>query len=410
MKAIKIASGVAVSALAAAISAQSFAAAHEGGAETSATVSGDLKVNTVVDLENETRETSMPGFASPDEDWFNLSVETAIVHGPFSGDIVVGLQNGQEDEADDAGARADDGYGRVFVDNLRVDEGPVSFGDIGRITDTAGLYEGLADQSTFIDEDESTRFGVAAAFRYSVEDLGLRVQAEGNGGDFGLAAAIKQDLDVATFWADFQFREAVGNDGMDDAETAFGVGAQATPVDMLTLTAVYRNKSDRTLGDWNSAAGATVDEGAFAVHAEAMLTETISVYGMLVDPFMDTDDTTVMKFGGSVGIDAITLSASYEALTHEAETYLITGKVAYAQDAISAFAEVAMSAEDFSGSDGGSSFNTSTDAGTEFVLGADYTTASGIVYGGEYTNTGEDFWDAGGNTTSEIELFAQYSF
>lgn len=409
MKAIKIASGVAVSALAAAISAQSFAAAHEGGAETSVTWSGDLRVQTVIDLENERQTHEMPGFSSANDDWYNLSASTDVVHGPFSGSIVIGLKNGEEDEADDAGNRADDGYGRVFVDNLRVDEGPISFGDIGRITDTAALYEGLTEELYFFDEDldnetnEGTRVGVDAAFRYTLADLGVRVQAEGNSGHpFGFSAAIKQELDVATFWADTQFRQATtaqttgnsGDTGMEDAETTFGAGLQLSPVDALTLTAVVRNASE--FAGLNGEDARTT----YAVKGEFAATDSISVYGMVVDNDAGNGDTdsTMFRVGGSMGIDMITLQAHYEAFTAEAAEALIHARVDYTDGAIGAFGDVKVAQEGYAGT---------AETGTKFEVGANYTTESGIKYESVYANAQEEWW---AGVENKLTLRAQYSF
>ena len=384
MKAIKIASGVAIGALAAAISAQSFAMGHAGGAESTVTFSGDLRVQTVIDLENERQTHQMPGFGNTlgaNADWYNFNADTTVTHGPFSGKLRIGIHEDQVQGGTDA---------NVTVRDLRVDEGPISFGQIGRITASAGIYEDLTDETDIIGEDTGTRVGVDAAFRYTLADFGLRVQAEGNEGHpFGFAAAIHQDLGVAEVWADAQFRQAPdAPTGMQDAETTFGAAVKVTPIDMLSLTAVVRNSSE-----------ALRDDTSYAAKAEVNVTDTISVYGLIADPALDADDTTVMKVGASLGFAPITVSGSYESLVAEAGEGLVIAKVAYAQDAIDAYGEVKYNMEGFQGA---------ADAGMRFELGAGYTTDSGIKYQAVYANSDENYWD--GADVNSVTLRAQYSF
>lgn len=393
MKAIKIASGVAIGALAAAISAQSFAMGHAGGAESTVTFSGDLRVQTVIDLENERQSHQMPGFNTPNEDWYNFTAVTGVTHGPFSGKLRIGIHEDQTDGlgsgSGSAGSGDNNGFVRVY--DLRVDEGPVSFGQIGRITDSAGIYEDLTDETDIIGEDTGTRVGVDAALRYTLADFGLRVQAEGNGGHpFGFAASIHQDLGVAEVWADAQYRQATSAPatGMEDGQTTFGAAVKLNPIDMLSLTAVVRNSSEDLL-----------DDTSYAAKAEVNITDTISVYGLIADPALDADDTTVMKVGASLGFAPITVSGSYESLVAEAGEGLVIAKVAYAQDAIDAYGEVKYNME---------GFQNAADAGMRFELGAGYTTDSGIKYQAVYANSDENYWD--GADVNSVTLRAQYSF
>ncbi|MEX1056659.1 MAG: hypothetical protein WED11_02910, partial [Natronospirillum sp.] len=259
MKSMKLASGFAISALALAV-----AGAATAQTTTEVDYTGSVKVQGVMDLENGTRYNTLPG-AVPTandegelegtEDWFHLEAQTTVSNGPFSGVIKVGI------EADDA---AHGGTVNVRVEDLIVEEGPISFGQIGGVTATADLLEELTDFD--FSEKTALKFGVDGGARYTMSDLGLRIQAEGaardveatppqvteggEGSNFGIAAGIEQDLDVATVWADVQYREAVNaaGDGMEDGATAFGVGIEASPVDMVTLKAVFRMKSDENDG------------------------------------------------------------------------------------------------------------------------------------------------------------------
>lgn len=386
MKAIKIASGVAVSALAAAISAQSFAMGHEGGAETSVEWTGSVKVQTVIDLEDDTSYTNtMPGFATGDEDWYHLEAATTVTHGPFSGTLSVGLEADEDD--DDPLAYAGNGSDEigVRVDDLRVDEGPISFGQIGDITDTVGKLEALTDFERADEVAFDDNLGVEAAFRYTVEEFGLRVQAEGETPtDFGLAAAIHQDLDVVEIWADFQYREAVGG-GDDDAITGIGVAVEANPVDMLKLEGVFRNNSSLNGGDGDS---------AWAAKATVNVTDSISVYGQLASITVE-GEALAMRVGGSAGFDPITVEGWYAMdLSDDADdSGRVLGKVSYAQGPWGAYAEVEAGLNDVEG--------------VFFELGGDYTTESGIKYGAKYENGDADSED---DETSVATVFAQYSF
>jgi len=381
MKSIKLASGFAVSALALAIAGQ--ATAEEATAEVEFT--GSVKVQGTMDLENDLRFNSAPGLPSNDrdEDWFNLEATWTISNGPFSGDLIVGLTD-QDDP-------------RVAVDNLVVEEGPVSFGQVGSVMATDGVLETVTDE-----DNEGFGFDVDAAARYTVADLGLKVQAEGeanatgipapaNTPVFGIAAGIEQDLDVATVWADFQYRETANAtfDGMEDGETVFGAAVEASPVDMVTLTAAFQNTS--------------VDDGdsAYGVKADVTLADGISVYGQFYDASTETDDSEMIKVGGSAEFAPITVEGNFKSGISEDgpsggfDAGVVDAKVTYTEGMITAFGEVEVE------------LNGDADAGTKFVLGGMYTTDSGIEYGSEYENSTEDHSDG---VASQVSAFAQYSF
>ncbi|TGG92043.1 hypothetical protein E4656_14275 [Natronospirillum operosum] len=396
MKSIKLASGFAVSALALAIAGQA-------AADTTFDVdfSADLKVNTTLDFENERRMHGLPGYHSADDDWYNFTATWSVSNGPFSGDIIAGVDEDEEHN----GIELVEGEAGIWVDNLRVDEGPFSFGQIGRITDTAGLYEDLTDENEMFGEDDETRIGVDAAFRYSVDDLGLRVQAEGNAGHpFGFAAALNQDLDVAEVWADVQYREALdAPDGMQDAEFTFGLGTVATPVDMVTLTAVYRQISNDVV---TTAGAGDDDRGVFAVKADVQATDELSVFLLLTDrDALESDSDTLLVRGGAVAEFApFTVEGGYEALAAEIDAGFVFAKLSYAEGPYGAFAEVNYGLEGFTDS----GYNENQDADLKLVLGGDYTFDSGVVFGAEYTNQGDDYFDGG--VKNEVEMFAKYSF
>lgn len=378
MKAIKIASGVAITALAAAISAQAYAEA-----ETTVEWTGSVRVQTVIDLEGDTSYSNqLPGYAAGDEDWYHLDSETKVTHGPFSGTLSIGLKADEDDNNAGAFAGGASPNGQVRVDDLRVDEGPISFGQVGSIADTVGKLEGLTD---FYGSDEvglDDGLGVEAAFRYTLEDFGLRIQGEGEDTtDFGFAAAIHQDFDVAQIWADFQYREPVGGDDNTDAITGFGVAVEASPIDMLTLEAAFRNNSD-------------ADDSAWGVKATVNVTETISVYGQLASSSMDADELGY-RVGGSAGFAPVTVEGwfSQDLTDGNDDSGRVFAKVSYAEGPWGAYAETEVGLND--------------GEGVQFELGGNYTTESGIKYGAEYANG-----DAGDEDSeaSVATLFAQYSF
>ncbi|MCH8551837.1 MAG: hypothetical protein LAT62_07870 [Natronospirillum sp.] len=391
MKSIKLASGFAVSALALAIAGQ---AAAETTTEVDFT--GSVKVNTMFDLENDTRINGMPGYASDNDDWFNLEATWSVSNGPFSGDLIVGLV----DENNQNGAGNDGPNGRVHIDNLMVEEGPISFGQVGSVVNTAGLMEGLTDYAIFDAlgaEELDLSYGVDGAFRYSVDEFGLQVQGEGtDAGVFGFGAGITQDLDVATVWADFQYREAVGADGMEDGETFFGVAAEVSPIDLLTLTAVFNTES-------------ASEQSALGLKVDVQATDDISVYAQYVDVDLGDeiiDESDFVGFGLVAAFAPITFEANYQAWVEEIGEGILDAEVSYAEGPWGAFAGVELGL--------GGEATTPVNEYFKLEVGGDYTTDSGIKYGSKFTNTSFEsagFADVGESGDAQtLELFAQYSF
>ena len=379
MKSIKLASGFAVSALALAIAGQATAQT-----QTSMSATGEIKFQTIWDIENSQYYHSFDDRTPDNEGIFNVTIN--VKNGPFSGDVILG-----EDEGEVA----------IQVDNLQVNEGPISFGDIGRVTESASLYEGLVAETKLGDKDEDTRFGVDYGFRYTESSLGLSVQAESKFDSdseeksagpqfFGLAAAIHQDLDVAEFWLDGQYRLATDTDGMaNEATYNVGVALKATPVDQVTLTGVYRLVND---GD---------ARGVYAAKLEVQATNEVSLYGLVLDTDAATADNTIVVRGGlTASVAPFVVEAGYEANFATLSAGLIFTKATWTDGPLSAFVGLDYNLAEFS--------DTDVEAGFKASAGGDFTTASGIVYGAEYTYAVEKFWDSG--VKNEIELFASYSF
>ena len=398
MKSIKLASGFAVSALALAIAGQATAQT-----QTSMSATGEIKFQTIWDIENSqyyhSFDERMPVEVEDDDEVveevvpvdgpiFNVTIN--VKNGPFSGDVILG---------------EDEGKVAIQVDNLQVNEGPISFGDIGGVTDSAGLYEGLVEETALGDEDEDTRFGVNYGFRYTESSLGLSVQAESEFDSdldsvppsagpqfFGLAAAIHQDLDVAEFWLDGQYRLATATDGMENEATYnVGVALKATPVDQVTLTGVYRIVDDN---DDN-------DRSVYAVKLDVQATDEVSLYALILDKDVSESDSIIVRGGLTASVAPFVVEAGYEANLATPSAGLIFTSATWTDGPLSASVGLDYNLAEFS--------DTDVEAGFKVTAGGKYTTVSGIVYGAEYTYADENFWDED-DVVSQVELFASYSF
>ena len=130
MKAIKIASGVAITALALAISAQANAAAHEGGnTEFSWNATGSMSYIYINDFENSRMDVDLNEDGDYDDkdntEGFGLETTVSITNGPLSGDFEI------------VASDANDGSAATLqLENLKVTEGAFSFGMIDELTST----------------------------------------------------------------------------------------------------------------------------------------------------------------------------------------------------------------------------------------------------------------------------------
>lgn len=380
MKAIT--TGFAVTALAAAISGQAMAEA-----ETTFSYSGEINVHTVMDLENSTRLNSIKDDTDGDQDAFELTLQADVVHGPFSGNIVI------EDVDNDGGAYGDPGYQdgtvTVSINDLMVEEGNISFGQIGSVVATDDLLDLVTDE-----ENGGMSYDVDGALRYTDAEMGLKVQIEGDkasgavadlvGADadtagaanvFGVAAALAQDIGMGTVYAEAQYEEGFNSLGENTAKDTFvGVGAELMPTEELTVTAAYQ-----MLGD----------ASAYGVRADYTMGD-MAFYGSYGEPDADVADDEVILVGGSMTADMLTFSGSYRMIS-DAEAYLAT-EVAYANDNIGAYA----------------GYETDLADGVDYVwmgAGVSMTSESGVVYAADYENE-----DDAGAITSEIDFSASYSF
>ncbi len=246
MKAIKIASGVAVSALALAISAQANAAAHEGGdTEFSMSATGSMEAMFLMDLVAETKDVDLDegddfDSATAGEAW-GLQLDTDVVHGPFSGTVRIVAND--DSTANENGSAATSGVAVKVVD-LIVTDGPISFGQVGKLNDTDDYAYDMGDSADVAalsargDEGAS----VGAGIRYTMD--GLAVQADGENGttssgyatDYGVSAQYKGEADALSFVVEGQIRGSDNAPDGSDAYTYLGAGVTYT-TDMVTAKA-----------------------------------------------------------------------------------------------------------------------------------------------------------------------------
>lgn len=391
MKAIKIASGVAVSALALAISAQANAAAHEGGAtETEWSFTGSMEAVYVVDMKsvdaNGDEATVMDvdldeggdfDDVDPGDAW-GLEAELSIVHGPFSSGLIFTADD--ENDVD------------VVADDIVITDGAISFGQVGSLIDT---HEYTYD----MDEGGSEGADVEAGIRYTMDNL--KVQVEGlndtddidttdtigsgtEGTQYGIGAQYTGEADALSYIIDGQFRASSQAPDGSDAFTYVGAGVTYT-TDMVTVAAALNNfgQSDK------------VTEYGFSVTATPVENLSLYVKGMdhdAADTF-ETDATNSMEVlaGASYTAGMITVTGEYLFTAVESGGDEVFGEVVYTDGPLSAYGDVTLANIDADEAD---------DA--QIGFGVSYTQDNGVVYAADY--------DMQGDVQSLLVLSAAYAF
>ncbi len=408
MKAIKIASGVAVSALALAISAQANAAAHEGGAtETEWSFTGSMEFLTVIDMAEgyinaDGDEVTVIDVELDEEDDFDsatageawgLEADMDIVHGPFSGSV---------------GIRSDDGDFEAYVGDIVITDGAISFGQTGSLVDLTHEYAyDMGDSNDDISGNSEGK-DVDAALRYTMD--GLKVQVEGENrqqsdgfetadatsagaatSDFGVGAQYAGEADALSYVAELQYRaSSLGGDD-DSAYTYLGAGATYT-MDMITAKAGF-NTYTVTATDANDE---SILEYGFELTATPM--EGLSVY--LKGQDLDSGDTNVefaMKLlaGASFSVDALKFTGEYLYTDVEEAGDEVMGRVDYTAGAIAAYGEVTL--KDIDG-----------DAQSPLIeAGVNLTQENGVKYAADYDMQASSDYNA---EVNNIRLSAAYAF
>ena len=392
MKAIKIASGVAISALAAAISAQAHA---EGDTEFSWNATGSMSYIFIADLENERNDVDLNedgDFDSGDAgDGFGIELNLEFAHGPLSGQI----EFFSEDENDDTDMR-------VQLENLKVTEGAFSFGMIDELTSTHEYTYDMGDSNDFgvLENNLSEGANSQAAFRYTMN--GLKVQLEGLNGaseagvtadetataldtDYGVSAEYAGTADALEYVVQGQVRVSDDDQAGDDAYTFVGAGVTYT-ADMFEVK----------VGVNNYGAATKVTEVGYEVTVTPV--DALSVYAKGYN--FDVAEELILEynylFGAAYTVDVLTFTAEYE--LNEGEDAqaddVLFGEVAYAQGMLGATFSVEMTGVE----------NSDVDSDPLFEAGVSYTTDSGILYAADYD------LQSGDAAQNDITFSANYAF
>ncbi len=428
MKAIKIASGVAVSALALAISAQANAAAHEGGAtETEWSFAGSMEAVYLIDLKgtdaNGDEATVMDVDLDEEDDFdsgeageaWGLEAEMGVTHGPFSGSV---------------GIRTDDGDVEAFAGDIVITDGAFSFGQVGSVISTHDYAYDMDDSSTGIDVfetetvttwDDTNNNGVVdagetaevvtieettiaedldegapvdAAFRYTMN--GLKVQIEGQNDsaapatDYGIGVAYEGSADAISYVADANVR--VSDQSSDDADpyTYFGAGVTYT-ADIVTAKAAFNTyTAPTTFAQVVSGEKESFSEYGFELTVTPIDALSAYVKGQDLDAGNDTDSMQLL-FGAAYTLDMLTFTGEYLYTAAEEAGDEIFGEVVYTDGPLSAYGDVTLANIDADEAD---------DA--QIGFGVSYTQDNGVKYAADY--------DMQGDTQSEAKLSAAYAF
>jgi len=452
MKAIKIASGVAISALAAAISAQAHA---EGDTEFSWTATGSMEAVFVYDFEGETKDVDLDEEDDFDsqtagEAW-GIEVTNTVVHGPFSANIVF--------TADDASGDTDtaDDNVSVAIEDLVVTDGAFSFGQLDSLVDATPAYVYDMDDSEDLSADDGivaaymegqgatqaqidavlAAFGdldegadVGAAIRYTMGDLKVQIEGqndylvqedtgfgdfgaetEGTVTDYGVAASYGGSMDALSYVVEAQVRAS--DDAVDSADPYTYLGAGATyAMDMVEVAAAVNRWS---IPDLTSANG--VEEGkkdaileyGFSVTVTPIEAASLYVKGRDIDAgntMEDIDDsapqfadTAKFLFGGTYTVQQLTFTGEYTFTTLEEQGDEVLVEVAYADGPIGGYVSVELE-----------NFDADTANAPLFEAGVSYTQDNGVMYAADYDFRAEEEDAIDSAAINTLKLGASYAF
>lgn len=423
MKAIKIASGVAVTALAAAISAQvhaedemapEFSWSATGSMEAVYTVNlagtdanGDDAAVMDVDLDEEDDFDS----ATAGEAW-GLEVTNTVVYGPFSGNIVF--------TADDASGEDNTA---VSIEDLIVTDGAISFGQVGSLLTTDDYTYDMGDSTTVIagldadsdgnDDDIELDDGapIDAGIRYTMGDLQVQVEGQNDdaapyGTDYGVSAAYAGSMDALSYVADLQVR--VSDQAPDSADPYTYVGAGVSyATDMFSVAAAYNTYTSSTTAAQVAPNGGTGEKETFAeygfeVEVTPIAAMTAYVKGQDLDASsVSVDDSMELLFGATYTIDMITVKGEYTYTAAEEAGDEILANVTYTDGPLSGYGEVTLA-----------NFDAETANAPLFEAGVSYTQDNGVKYAADYDFRSEET-DALADNQAEInmvKLSAAYAF
>lgn len=408
----------AVTALAAAISAQAIAA----DTEITTTANGAMDVNFILDMNAD------PATYDVDlkEDDFNygLKYNVAVANGPFTGSLFF-------EAKDQVGTPA-----TIEVKDLIVTDGAISFGQVGSLMETnkdeyvADMEEALAtvklnEDADFValspagqaaviaaleaygfevNDDNEVDYGkhargVDVAFRYAVTDA-LSVQLQGRNGGANTATGLAAKYKATAGDLSYVVEAEVELSGNKDVDASHFVGAGLTYVmGGTTFKAAVNNFKDDGVAKDAKAAFDAGDATAkpykdaiteYAVSVESKIAG-LTLKGSWTELNAAADDDEIGKAEVGYTIDSITPSVGYEFTTAEKNGDKVWGKVAYAQDAIEASAKVEVA-----------NFDADTAAEPLMELRASYKNDLAITYYAEY-----DFQK---DAKNQLTLGAKYKF
>lgn len=382
----------AVSALAAAISAQAMAA----DTEVTTSVSGAVTFKTTVDFEGSVDAdgkdaTEIDVYLDSEDDAddggaYGAYIAWDIQNGPFSATITV--------QGEDNGGT--DGVVDVVIEDVMVEEGALSFGQLGALDST--------DEYTHLQEDAGvTLADVDAAFRYTAGDFAVQLEGvqgtDGNGtanttltgSDFGLGAQYSGSSDALSYVVEAQVRASSLSPSTSEARIFLGAGATYT-ADMFTVAAA----ANYTQGGYLAADPAT--ELAFSV--TAMPTDASSLYAKGTYVSGDgaaNDGASETTLGATYSLDSVGLEAAYTLVEAGADASNLDNgsdfamvKATYAANGYDYYASVEVYMDE------------GEDLDPLFEAGVSTSTDSGITYAADF--------DFQADTTTQVALSAAYSF
>ncbi|EAR07977.1 hypothetical protein [Reinekea blandensis] len=358
----------AVSALAAAISAQAIAADTEATTE----FTGAMDAQFILDMNADpvTYDVDL----KEDDYNYGITMETTVVNGPFSGSI---------------GIESDEGATDFLIGDLVVTDGKLSFGQVGSLMATDTYVESINEDM------EETALDVDVAFRYMVSDeLSVQLQGLNFGKDgepatydagtkTGLAAAYASEAGALSFAVEGEaYFSGPGADADLDPEMFAGAGVTYT-TDAVTVMGVVNYTGTSNPNDDNSLEYVVAAESTFGdASVKASYQEP--------DTAVETNNE-IAKVEVAYTMDAITASAGYMLTTLEDAGDEAFGKVAYAADAYEASAKVILANLDAAEADD-----------PKLELRASTTSDAGVTYYAEY--------DFKTDVDNKATLGAKYSF
>jgi len=359
----------AVTALAAAISAQAIAA----DTEATTTFTGAMDAQFILNLQ--------PDVATYDvdlkEDDYNygISIETAVVNGPFSGSI---------------GLKSDEGVNEITVGDLVVTDGQLSFGQVGSLMNTDQYVDSINEDM------EETKLNVDVAFRYAISD-DFKVQLQGeNFGKVGEPVTVPAyDSSTKTGVAAAYTGESGAVAYAAEAELyASGPGADADfdPAIFAGAGVTYTSDMIKVMAALNYSQTAAVDATPSMEYIGAVESTfgPASVKASYQEPDSEVEDDEIAKAEIAATFDAITASAGYKFTTVDGGDE-VWGKVAYAADTYEASAKVIMG-----------NFDADTADDPKIELRASTTNDLGITYYGEF--------DFQSDAANQLTVGGKYSF